>query len=140
MEGPSADESDGPIAAINIIPLVDVVLVLLIIFMVTTVFTRDSAMKLELPKGSKNQPAQSTAPVQITVTVDKNGAVSLNGAPTEVIALGEKITTFKNANGKTLLVLRGDKQALYGSLMPVLDEVSRTGVEITLAYLPDVSK
>jgi len=141
MHGPSADEeSDGPIAAINIIPLVDVVLVLLIIFMVTTVFTRDSAMKLELPKGSRNQPAQSTAPVQITVTVDKNGAVSLNGAPTEVIALGEKISAFKNTHGKTLLVLRGDKAALYGSMMPVLDEVSRTGVEITLAYLPDMQK
>ena len=46
------EEEDAHIAAINIIPLVDVVLVLLIIFMVTTVFSKDSALKLDLPKGA----------------------------------------------------------------------------------------
>ena len=140
MEGPSSSESDGPIAAINIIPLVDVVLVLLIIFMVTTVFTRDSAMKLELPKGSKGQPGVTQAPVQINVAVDKTGGISFNGAPVALDMLGEKITSVKNSSGKTLLVLRGDRRVVYGSIMPVLDEVSRTGVEITLAYMPDVSK
>ena len=44
MHGPSLDEEDGHIASINIIPLVDVVLVLLIIFMVTTAFAREHAL------------------------------------------------------------------------------------------------
>jgi len=135
MQGPELEEEDGQIAAINIIPLVDVVLVLLIIFMVTTVFARDSAMKLELPKGSRPEQVQQK-PVQITVSIDKNGDISLNGKPTKLENLGSGIESFKNQNSKTLAVIRGDKHTPYGKVMPVLDEVSRTGVQITLALLP----
>ena len=135
MHGPTAEEDDGQIAAINIIPLVDVVLVLLIIFMVTTVFARDSAMKLELPKGSRPEQVQQK-PVQITVSVDKAGEIALNGKPTRLEELGKRLNGFRNQHGKTLVVIRGDKHAVYGKIMPVLDEVSRTGVQITLALLP----
>ena len=135
MHGPEIEEDDGQIAAINIIPLVDVVLVLLIIFMVTSVFARDSVMKLELPKGSRPEQVQQK-PVQITVSVDQTGGISLNGKPTKLEDLGSNIGVFKNQNTKTLAVIRGDKRTLYGKMMPVLDEVSRTGVQITLALLP----
>ena len=135
MHGPALEEEDGQIAAINIIPLVDVVLVLLIIFMVTTVFTKDSRMKLELPKGSRPDQVQQQ-PVQITVSVDRSGQVTLNGKPTKIEDLGKQIAVFKNQNTKTLVVIRGDKRTVYGKIMPVLDEVSRTGVQITLALLP----
>lgn len=134
MHGPAL-EDDDQIAAINIIPLVDVVLVLLIIFMVTTVFARDSAMKLELPKGSRPDQVQQK-PVQITVSVDQTGKVLLNGKPTKLEDLGKQIEGFRNRNTKTLVVVRGDKRTVYGKIMPVLDEVSRTGVQITLALLP----
>ena len=134
MHGPAL-EDDDQIAAINIIPLVDVVLVLLIIFMVTTVFARDSAMKLELPKGSRPDQVQQK-PVQITVSVNQTGEVLLNGKPTKLEDLGKKIDGFRNRNTKTLVVIRGDKRTVYGKIMPVLDEVSRTGVQITLVLLP----
>jgi len=134
MHGPAL-EDDEQIAAINIIPLVDVVLVLLIIFMVTTVFTRDSALKLELPKGSRPEQVQQK-PVQITVSVDRTGEILLNGKPTKLEELSTKINGFRNQNAKTLVVIRGDRRAVYGRIMPVLDEVSRTGVQITLALLP----
>jgi len=128
-------EDDDQIAAINIIPLVDVVLVLLIIFMVTTVFARDSALKLELPKGSRPEQVQQK-PVQITVSVNRDGQILLNGKPTRLEELSTKINGFRNENTKTLVVIRGDKRTVYGKIMPVLDEVSRTGVQITLALLP----
>jgi len=128
-------QDDDQIAAINIIPLVDVVLVLLIIFMVTTVFARDSALKLELPKGSRPEQVQQK-PVQITVSVNREGKILLNGKLTKLDELGTKINGFRNKNTKTLVVIRGDKRAVYGKIMPVLDEVSRTGVQITLALLP----
>jgi len=134
MHGPAL-EDDDQIAAINIIPLVDVVLVLLIIFMVTTVFTKDSAMKLELPKGSRPDQVQQK-PVQITVSVDKTGAISLNGKPTELDNLVKEISGFKNTHGETLVVIRGDKKTAYGKVIPVLDEVGRSGVKITLALQP----
>ncbi len=135
MKGPSTHEEDGAIAEINIIPLVDVVLVLLIIFMVTTVFARDSALKLELPKGSRAQQV-SQPPVQVTVSVTKGGAISLNGKSIKVEQLQERVNQYRNKNQKTLLVVRGDKNAIYGEIMPVLDELSRTGIQITLALLP----
>lgn len=135
MHGPSADDGDEQIAAINIIPLVDVVLVLLIIFMVTTVFARDSALDLELPTGSRAD-HKAQPPVEITVSVDKGAKVFVNGQPTDVKQLTKKIGSLRSANRKTVIVLRGDRRVIYGDIMPVLDEISRTGVDVTLALQP----
>ena len=132
MHGPSMDAEDDQIAAINIIPLVDVVLVLLIIFMVTTVFSRDSALKLDLPQGSRADQAKQP-PVEITVSVNKASQIFVNGAPTQVKQLNDKINSLRPKTRKSILVLRGDRQVLYGTIMPVLDEISRSGVELTLA-------
>ena len=132
MDGPKTDDSDDAIAAINIIPLVDVVLVLLIIFMVTTVFTRDSALKLDLPKGSRPD-VPKVPPPQVTVSVDKTGAITVNNKLTRLQDVDDRVAALINKNADTLLVLKGDKDVVYGKLMPVLDEVSRTGVKITLA-------
>jgi len=134
MQGPSAsDEEDAHIAAINIIPLVDVVLVLLIIFMITAVFTRESAMKLELPTASRIHPPQP--PTEVTVNVDANANITVNGIPTQVKDLGTRINQFKSndPSRKTLLVLRGDKAVLYGKITPILDEIGQTGLDMTLA-------
>lgn len=132
MHGPSMDAEDDQIAAINIIPLVDVVLVLLIIFMVTTVFSRDSALKLDLPQGSRADQVKQP-PVEITVSVNKASQIFVNGAPTPVKGLNDKINSLRPKTRKSILVLRGDRQVLYGTIMPVLDEISRSGVELTLA-------
>jgi len=126
------DAEDDQIAAINIIPLVDVVLVLLIIFMVTTVFSRDSALKLDLPQGSRADQVKQP-PVEITVSVNKASQIFVNGAPTPVKGLNDKINSLRPKTRKSILVLRGDRQVLYGTIMPVLDEISRSGVELTLA-------
>jgi len=134
MQGPNAsDEEDAHIAAINIIPLVDVVLVLLIIFMITAVFTRESAMKLDLPQGSSIHPPQP--PTEVTVNVDSADNVTVNGHPTDVSHLQATIKEFESTdpNRKTLLVLRGDKSVVYGKIIPVLDEIGQTGLEMTLA-------
>jgi biopolymer transport protein ExbD len=140
MQGPSShDDDDGAIAQINIIPLVDVVLVLLIIFMVTTVFTKDSALPLELPKGYRAT-KQSAKPAEITVTVDKAGTAYVDGKKTDIKDLVNSIHAKESPSRKTVLVLRGDESALYKQIMPVLDEISRSGVELTLALKPGDAK
>ena len=135
MEGPSSGlgDEDAPIAAINVIPLVDVVLVLLIIFMVTTVFTKDSSMKLDLPQASKANVVQ-LAPQEITVEVDKNDRIMVMGQPTAKGDLGNKIKSYISPSHKCVIVLRGDKAVAYGDIMPVLEEISHTGIALTLAY------
>jgi biopolymer transport protein ExbD len=133
------EEEDGHIAAINIIPLVDVVLVLLIIFMVTTAFSKDSALKLDLPKGSRaEQPKQP--PTEISVSVDKKQQIYVNGKPIVLKDLEAEVNARRNRTNKTILVLRGDKEVVYGAIMPVLDEISHTGVDLTLALEPGTKK
>ena len=133
MHGPSLDEADEHIAAINIIPLVDVVLVLLIIFMVTTVFSRDAAMKLDLPEGSRAE-QQKQPPVEITVTVDSAKNIYVNNQRTDLKGLNRKVESFLNPSRTSVLVLRGDKSVPYGTIMPVLDEISHAkNVALTLA-------
>jgi len=136
MQGPATggDEDDAQIAAINIIPLVDVVLVLLIIFMVTTVFSKDSAVKLDLPKGSRAQ-HKKQPPAEITVAV-KDKIIYVNGAKTTIEELPARIQQVKNRSADNMIVLRGDKEELYGTIMPVLDELGRTGIPMTLALQP----
>lgn len=131
----SLDEEDSQIAVINIIPLVDVVLVLLIIFMVTTVFARDNAMKIELPKGSQAEQVLQK-PAEISVTVNKDGLITVNNNPCEVKNLKDNVLALVNPSGKTVVILRGDKGALYGTIIPALDQIASTGVTVTLAYTP----
>lgn len=139
MQGPSQhdDDDDGAIAQINIIPLVDVVLVLLIIFMVTTVFTKDSALKLDLPKGYQAK-INSVKPAEVTVSVDKDGNIAVNSKPTKLADLKNAILLYENKGRatKTVVILRGDEKAVYGKIMPALHAISLSGMELTLALKP----
>jgi len=135
MEGPKGEGADEAIAAINIIPLVDVVLVLLIIFMVTTAFSKESKLKVNLPK-SGTPSTDSNKPAEIMVNIDKTGIITIQNQPTEIKDVQNRINSLLNKNRETLLVLRGDRDAVYGKIIPLLDEISQTGVKITLAYLP----
>ncbi len=132
MHGASLEEEDSHIASINIIPLVDVVLVLLIIFMVTTAFARDRSLPLDLPKGSRSDQVLQP-PVEINVSVDKDEKIYVNGQPTLLANLENKVNGMCNTSRQTTLVLRGDRRVVYGTIMPVLDELSRTGIKLTLA-------
>ena len=135
MHGPSTDAGDEQIAVINIIPLVDVVLVLLIIFMVTTVFSKDSKLDVDLPTGSRAD-HQAQPPGEITVSLDRDANIFVNGQPATVKQIGQKINGLRNINRKTVVVVRADRRVKYGDVVPVMDEVSRTGMEMTLAILP----
>ena len=142
MKGPQSEDGGDAIAEINIIPLVDVVLVLLIIFMVTTVFARDKSLDLQLPQGS--QQANMQPPAEITVAVTKDDKVRVNGIPTEVKDIVARVRSLKSSNEntgkKSVLVVRGDKSVMYGKITPVLQEISYTGVSITLAIVDPDSK
>ncbi len=132
----TVDETDDAIAEINIIPLVDVVLVLLIIFMVTTVFAHNNNSDIKLPKGSRPDQMKQP-PVEITVAVDKKARIFVNGIPTKTEDVAMRINTLKSKSEiGSLLVIRGDKDVLYGDMIPVLDQVGQSGVKMTLALEP----
>ncbi len=137
----TVEEQDDAIAEINIIPLVDVVLVLLIIFMVTTIFAQNNNSDIKLPKGSRADQMKQP-PVEITVAVDKKARIFVNGIPTKIDEVAMRINTLKSKDGarSSLLVVRGDRDVLYGEIIPVLDQIGQSGVKMTLALEPQVKK
>ena len=127
-------EDEGPLASINIIPFVDIVLVLLIIFMLTSIAIVRASMVVNLPKA-----ATGGARVESTVNIvcNKDGSLLLNGAKTTV----EEISTFvkreSSTNPKLQAVIAADKGVEYGHVVDLIDLVKRNGVS---AFALDVER
>src|SRR5215472_8497784 len=113
-----------PLAEINVTPLVDVMLVLLIIFMVTAPMLA-VGIKVNLPNAKTAQPLEAKEPVVIVVA--KNGAVSVGKDP---IPRDQMVATVKAKLGESngVVQLRGDKDAAYGEIVSVMDDLAANGI------------
>ncbi|MBI4532159.1 MAG: biopolymer transporter ExbD [Candidatus Latescibacteria bacterium] len=120
----------GPTSDINVTPLVDVVLVLLIIFMVITPVLLKS-LEADLPKQGV---ASSSATVQrdITVAVSDDNVVTIDGVPMPTDdALGQKIKElFPPAAAEKRVLFNGGKKASYEKVIRVMDVLRGNGVEV----------
>jgi biopolymer transport protein TolR len=116
----------APMAEINVTPLVDVMLVLLIIFMVTAPLL-SAGVPIDLPD-SNAKPLDQT-PSQIELSIATDGTIYLDKAVIAPGSLGEALTAVKRgADGKLPLVtLRADKTLEYGRVMGVMGELSHSG-------------
>ena len=116
----------GPMAEINVTPLVDVMLVLLIIFMVTAPLLK-AGVPVELPESRAK--ALSEEKEQITVTVARDGQVYIDDDPVAPGELGDRLEGVPpGADGKPPLVtLRADKAIDWGRAMAVMGELNRAG-------------
>ena len=81
------DESSGLFSSINVTPLVDITLVLLIILMITASYIASKAIPLDLPKGATAE----TTPVTLSVSIDKDGKTYLEAAPIDDATLRAKV-------------------------------------------------
>ena len=126
MSARIAGDEDEPIAEINIVPFVDIILVVLIIFMVTTPIMLKPSINVSLPKAGSGD---TTAPSELTVTIRANGQLMLNGKATDVAAI--------TAYGKELSAKRPDVQAIisadkdvpHGNVVGIIDAVKSGGVK-----------
>ena len=113
-----------PLAEINVTPLVDVMLVLLIIFMVTAPMLA-TGIKVNLPSARTAEPLESKDPV--VVVVAKDGAVSVGKDSVSRDALVATVKAkLEKSNG--VVQLRGDKEAAYGDVVSVMDDLAANGV------------
>ena len=118
----------APMAEINVTPLVDVMLVLLIIFMVTAPLLV-SGVPVELPKSRAKQIELPEAPLD--VTVDTEGQVFIDGEavrPSQLAAKLEAIAAEQTPDNPRKIMLRGDTSVDYGSMMKVMGELNRAGL------------
>ncbi|MFO0750097.1 MAG: biopolymer transporter ExbD [Myxococcota bacterium] len=126
MAGGVSEDEDS-IAAINITPLVDVVLVLLVIFMVTANIIVNKGMKVQLPEASTAEalPEERT----LAVTVLKDGTIQLDGTNITLEVLQTTGRTLKEKGDKVIVMLGADKDAKYDHVVRVMDALR--AVDIT---------
>ncbi len=118
----------APMAEINVTPLVDVMLVLLVIFMVTAPLLV-SGVPVELPETRAKALDQKAEPVEISI--DKEGSVFVDGdavRPSDLPAVLEAIATTQKADDPRQIMLRGDRDVDYGAMMRVMGELNRAGL------------
>ena len=114
-----------PLADINVTPLVDVMLVLLVIFMVTAPMLA-TGLKVDLPQAKKAQPLDPKKP--IVVTVGKDGGLSIGDEETTKDALVAAVLRASEGDPTRIIHLRGDRQAVYGDVVAVMDLLAQNGM------------
>ena len=114
-----------PLSEINVTPLVDVMLVLLVIFILTAPLLA-SSIKLELPKADATPSAQ--APQFVTLVVNAGGAVFLNDQSIELPALRTRLQQAATHNPDTEVQLRADARVPYGRVVEVMGVAQKAGL------------
>ena len=128
---------EGVVAEINITPLTDVFLVLLIIFMVTTSVVANQSKQVDLPGAAVSE----TTPKGVTVTVLQDGSMQVNDALTSDADLYARLEAALKDTREKLVILRGDKNVLLGKAVNILDVAQQAGATgIALATKPPDKK
>jgi biopolymer transport protein ExbD len=134
---PSDEENsdEGIVAEINITPLTDVFLVLLIIFMVTSSVVASQGKQVDLPGAE----VSDTTPQGVTVTVTPDGEILVDEQPTSEANLYAALEAALADAREKLVVLRGDKKVLLGQAVNILDlaqQAGATGIALATKPLP----
>jgi biopolymer transport protein TolR len=115
----------GLITDINVTPLVDIMLVLLIIFMLTAHLIARQAIEIQLPRAAQGAPV---VPSTLAVTLTREGRLYLNGAHVTPDALRAAVQRAVGKDSKTQVIIAGDKDVSHGHVVWVLDLVKALSV------------
>lgn len=116
---------DEVVAEINITPLTDIFLVLLIIFMVTSTTLMQAGLNVNLPR-SRTASSQAQG---VTVTAAADGALYVNDRPTTLPDLGRALQAAFAAGRDRIVTIRGDEQIVLRMLVQIMDISRRAGAE-----------
>lgn len=130
--------ADAPMAEINIIPLVDVVLVLLIIFMATTAFVKESGLKMQLPT-AKSTETPANQPRELSIALTRDGQIFLNAKPSDLKAVETAMRVAAQAKPAPTVIIKGDQNIEYKRVIAVMDMAKGAGLpKVSLGTrLPD---
>ncbi len=119
------DDAGRMITEINVTPLVDITLVLLIIFMVTTTYIVNPSIKVDLPKAVTGSDQTRTT---LALTLTKEGQLYLNGEAADEARVRKQIADDLPRNPDLQAIIAADKIVPHGSVVHIIDLVKRAGV------------
>ena len=114
-----------PMSEINVVPYIDVMLVLLVIFIITAPLL-SQGVKVDLPE-AKAKPVETTEAETLVITVDKTGKYFLEDKPIEAAALQKKARAILLQRPKTPVMIRGDRQVPYGTVVKAMVLLQQSG-------------
>ena len=118
-------QDDGPIASINIIPFVDIVLVLLVIFIVTSAAIVRASLKVDLPRAAAGGAKVAST---LNLVLDRGGTLALDGHPTTPAAVRAELQAAVRRDPAAQAVIAADRTVPYGKVMEVIDLVKGAGI------------
>jgi len=119
------DDQEQGMSEINLIPLIDIMLVLMIIFLVTATIV-NPAVKLNLPKADAQ--VQPDQPVVVTISIDAQGGIHWNQDVVSIDEVNKRMVAAAAQPTKPSLHLRTDREAKYDTLAQVLARASAAGL------------
>jgi biopolymer transport protein TolR len=125
MAGGAQNEVDEEITGINVTPLVDIVLVLLIIFMVTASFIVRETVEVDLPRAAHGG---ETVQGLVNVVVDREGRLFFDGAEVSEAELGRRVAEAVGRDKETRAIISADQVLPYGRVMHLIDVVKGQGI------------
>jgi len=133
LPSPGEEIGDDIVAEINITPLTDVFLVLLIIFMVTSSVISSQGKNVDLPEADQS----SATPQGVSVTVTSDGGIQVNDKQIGRAALLPELRSALGKAREKVVILRGDRKVLLGDAVNILDLAEQAGAQgIALATKP----
>jgi biopolymer transport protein ExbD len=120
----TVNQEDDLITGINVTPLVDITLVLLVILMVTASYVASKAIPLDLPKGAT---AEAT-PTTLSVSIDKDGKTFLDAVPVDEPTLRGRIRAARATDADTRAVIAADGRTTHARVVRVIDLLRREDV------------
>ncbi|WP_096085799.1 ExbD/TolR family protein [Agaribacterium haliotis] len=113
---------------VNLTPLIDVVFLLLIFFMVSTTFTKESHLEIDLPEASADKRQQQTK--EIEVVIDQQGNYTVNGrvlVDNNIETLQAAVVDVADGDNQLPFIITGDADASYQSIVAVMDLAGQLG-------------
>ncbi len=124
--GAKYDSQDDIIAEINVVPLVDVILVVLIIFMVTAPMIMKPSIAVNLPKSGSGD---ATKPSKLNITIGKSGELQLDGRVVTAEEIKATAQQEYSKNPEVQAIIAADKDVSHGQVVSILDAVKAAGVK-----------
>jgi biopolymer transport protein ExbD len=125
--GSRGKRSSAPMAEINIIPLVDVVLVLLIIFMATTAFIKESGMNMKLP-AAKTTEVTAEESTDINIVLTRDDQIFLEGKAASEDAVQTLMIERAKKNKESRVIIKGDENIEYKRVVRIMDMAKQAGL------------